>query len=355
VTTSSPLNEDRPSVSVVIPTYNCARYLPEAVDSVLAQTYRDFETIVVDDGSTDNTPEVLAPYGDQIRVIRQANAGRSAARNAGVLAAQGEYIAFLDADDLWLPQKLEKQIALLDARPEVGWVYSDFRRFSEEGPERACNFAEAGIDEPPEGIVLISLMSSFLTCTDTIVVRAECLRRVGPFDVSLPVQQDQDMWIRLACECQAGCVPEVLALYRQHSEQVTRQASQMLYAYCGWRVYSKLLRAERRQLGPRLPGDAARVAHRRLASYACAIARLAAAAGDRWTARRWLVRATPAALLGDRDLLLWCLGRLLDTMLPARAMEVARRVKRAISQGVATARAVHETQRSANPRVRKST
>ena len=100
-----------PKVSVIIPTYNRSLSVREAIESVLAQTYRDFELIVVDDGSADNTPSVLGSFGERIRGIRQANAGVSAARNAGIRAAKGEWVAFLDSDDLWVPQKLERQMA----------------------------------------------------------------------------------------------------------------------------------------------------------------------------------------------------------------------------------------------------
>ena len=103
----------RPLVSIIIPTYNCARYLPEAVNSALGQTCNSLEVIIIDDGSADETQEVLKPYSDRILYLYQANKGVSAARNRGIAMAQGEFIAFLDADDVWLPEKLEKQLACL--------------------------------------------------------------------------------------------------------------------------------------------------------------------------------------------------------------------------------------------------
>ena len=107
------------TVSVVVPAYNYARYLPKAIDSALGQTHPPLEVIVVDDGSTDDTPRVLAAYADRIRVIRQANQGAGAARNAGIAAARGEYVAFLDSDDLWHPRKLELQLARFASDPET--------------------------------------------------------------------------------------------------------------------------------------------------------------------------------------------------------------------------------------------
>ena len=110
---------EKPCVSVIVPTFNRAWILKEAIDSVLAQNYRDFELIVIDDGSTDHTRDILHPYRDRLTVIRQANAGVSAARNRGIRAASGRLIAFLDSDDLWLPGKLERQTAFFDATPEA--------------------------------------------------------------------------------------------------------------------------------------------------------------------------------------------------------------------------------------------
>src|SRR5437763_447547 len=108
------------TVSVIIPAYNFARYVPEAIDSVLAQTYAPFEVIVVDDGSTDDTPKVLAAYGNRIRAIRQVNQGVAAARNTGLAAAGGEYVAFIDSDDTWEPRKLQLQMDRFDADPDLG-------------------------------------------------------------------------------------------------------------------------------------------------------------------------------------------------------------------------------------------
>ena len=111
------------TISVIIPAYNYARYLAEAIDSALGQTYAPLEVIVVDDASTDDTPRVLAAYGQRIRAIRQPNGGAGAARNTGIAAARGEYVAFLDADDVWLPRKLELQMALFDADPALGLIH----------------------------------------------------------------------------------------------------------------------------------------------------------------------------------------------------------------------------------------
>src|SRR5918996_212462 len=119
-------------VSVVIPTYNYGRYLPEAVESVLHQTFPDLEVIVVDDGSTDDTRELIGRFGDKVCYIYQRNQGLPAARNTGIRAARGEYVGFLDSDDLWLPGKLALQVPRLDSRQAVGLVYADALFFSDE-------------------------------------------------------------------------------------------------------------------------------------------------------------------------------------------------------------------------------
>ena len=116
------VNNREPLVSVIIPTYNSSQYIKEAIDSVLAQTYKNFEIIVIDDGSTDNTKEVLAPYLSVIKYIYKNNGGPASARNRGIKEANGEFVAFLDADDVWKPDRLARGVDILDQRPEVGLI-----------------------------------------------------------------------------------------------------------------------------------------------------------------------------------------------------------------------------------------
>jgi len=123
-----------PRISVIIPTYNSAHYICEAIDSVLSQTYKDYEIIVVDDGSKDNTKEVLKEYSEKIVYVYQDNAGVNAARTRGLKEAKGEYIALIDADDKWLPDKLREQVEFMDGSPEINLVFSDFYNFNENGP-----------------------------------------------------------------------------------------------------------------------------------------------------------------------------------------------------------------------------
>lgn len=319
----------RPRVSVVIPAYNAARYLPQAIDSVLAQTFRDYEVIVVDDGSTDDTPRVLSWYEDEVAVIRQPNQGRAAARNAGIAAARGEYIAFLDADDLWLPEKLERQLALFRRRPEIGWAYCDYRRLNEKGPEETTYLRRRGLQPPPEGWILPELLATGVAWTMTVVVRRECFGRVGLFDPSFPVAQDYDMWLRLAAEYEVGCVNEPLALYRRHPEQVTRSSEPGTIAYHNWRVLRRFTQEYYRRLPRRVRRQVADIARRRLAECACWVAQAALAAGDRRKARGWVLRA----MLTNRQAPRWQLGMLLDTLLPTAVMRQLRRLRSSAPSG----------------------
>lgn len=183
-----------PSVSVVIPTYNLAALLPGAVESVRAQAWPGLEIIVVDDGSEDDTAgtlEALAGGGD-LRWFRQENAGAAAARNRGIEEARGEWVAFLDADDFWLPGKLATQFDELAKNPSAAFSYTDVRLRYEGGEERdlAC-----GTEGQP---LLTQLLPGNLFGTPTVVVRRDCFREVGLFDAELRTGEDWDMWMRLA-------------------------------------------------------------------------------------------------------------------------------------------------------------
>ncbi len=203
-----------PKVSVIIPTHNCALYLPNALRSVLAQTFSDYEIIVVDDGSTDNTREVVERFIEQhplrIRYIYQERQERSAARNRGIRAAAGEYIAFLDADDEWLPHKLSRQVPALDASPEIGLVHSDIVFMDKEGQD--CGAPERW--EKPNGFVLKELLcGNFIWCC-TVLCRRQCFDECGWFDTAAIPAEDWDMWVRITARYAIYRVPEVLARYR---------------------------------------------------------------------------------------------------------------------------------------------
>ncbi len=203
-------------VSVIIPTYNAPRFLVEAVESVLAQTYADYELIVIDDGSGPETRKALEPFMDRIKYIYQDNAGIAGARNRGIDEARGEYIAFLDHDDLWLPEKLEKQMARAAERPKAGVIYCDYVNFLDipgEKKELGDPFAKK---KKPEGNVLAALFESNFINTLVMLFKRECFDRVGRFDPDFRLIIEYEMVLRVAGEYDFARVPEVLARYRVH-------------------------------------------------------------------------------------------------------------------------------------------
>lgn len=205
------MKDNWPTISVIIPTHNRSDLLPLTLESVLVQTYPNLEIIVVDDGSTDNTAEIIAPYTGRVMYLRQANKGPGAARNTGIQHASGDYLTFLDDDDLIMPEKLARQAQLLAAKPEAGVVYCGFYTMDESG-----NYLDKAWSLP-EGAILKELICGDFIWTGAPLIRRHCLEQVGQFDESLLTSQDWDMWLRLA---QAGfyfaCIREPLGAYRIH-------------------------------------------------------------------------------------------------------------------------------------------
>lgn len=205
-----------PDVSCVIPAYQAERFLAEAIDSVLGQTHQSLELIVVDDGSTDRTAAVAESYGDRLRLIRQANGGYHSARNAGVEAARAPWVAFLDADDVWLPVKLERQLACFAARPTTDLCVTHFQNFW--APELADE-AERYRDHPLGGP-----LSGYIA--QTLLARREAFDRFG--GIPEPGQGGDTLWFERAVR--AGAVlevlPEVLLRRRIHGQNHSLQGTQ---------------------------------------------------------------------------------------------------------------------------------
>lgn len=212
-----------------MPSFNTAAYIGEAIESVLAQDYPHKELIVIDDGSTDATVELARSYGDQLRLITQANQGSAVARNKGLQAAQGDYIAFLDSDDIWLPGKLTTQVAYLERHPDIGMVFSRwqvwkpdqnglFPPVSDLVPASSQPLSGNEPDIVPErsGWLYNRLLFSSLLHTITVMARRSLIERVGPFDTSLKRGQDYDYWIRASQQTQIHQLDCLFALYRVH-------------------------------------------------------------------------------------------------------------------------------------------
>jgi glycosyltransferase involved in cell wall biosynthesis len=210
-----------PLVSVVIPTYNYAQFVSEAIRSVLAQTFRDFEIIVIDGGSTDDTRSIVEQLGAQVRYIYQENQGPIVARNTGIQAARGQYIAFLDADDLWLPHKLERQMALMQLQPEVGLVYSTIYQFESKS---GAIVGEYPLSDCRQGHVLRDLYLQCFVPSPTPLVRKSVLDDVGVFDENIRYgSEDWDLWLRIAARYDFVFVPEPLAKYRYHTSHRSKE------------------------------------------------------------------------------------------------------------------------------------
>jgi glycosyltransferase involved in cell wall biosynthesis len=212
-----------PRVSVIIPTYNRAELLREALVSVLAQTYRDYEIIVADGGSTDHTPQVVTDFGDRIIYVVLPHRGQpAAARNGGLSVASGEFVAFLDSDDLFLPNKLAVQVAILKAHPKVGMVYSDGLYFR-ESLDRPTAHVQDGLPTP-SGHIFADLLCGNMLAPPVVLVRRSCLDRVDMFDErpDFRAVEDFDLWLRIAAACEVLYVPGDVAAIRRHSQSISR-------------------------------------------------------------------------------------------------------------------------------------
>ncbi|MBW2100100.1 MAG: glycosyltransferase, partial [Deltaproteobacteria bacterium] len=203
--------------SVIIPTFNREWILKEAIDSVLAQEFKDFELIVVDDGSTDNTQDILDSYPADILVVRQENKGVSAARNTGLGLASGNLVSFLDSDDLWLPKKLSGQVAFFCSNPDVlicqteeTWV----RRGVRVNPKKRHKKLSGMIFEPSLALCLVS--------PSAVMIRRSLLDQVGLFDEDLPACEDYDLWLRITCNYPVHLIDTPLIIKKGgHEDQLS--------------------------------------------------------------------------------------------------------------------------------------
>ena len=216
-----------PTVTVVIPAYNAIEHIVETIETVLDQTYQDFELLVVDDGSTDGTADLLASFAEQepkIRIITQCNQGVSAARNTAIKQAQGKYIAILDADDLWELTKLQKQVDSLEANPQAGLCYTWTAMADSEGKATG-----RVIMSHAEGDVWQQLCEmNIVCCGSTPMILRRCFDDVGMFDENLLFSEDWDMWWRIAAKYPFSVVKEPLIRYRQHSSSHSTNCQLML-------------------------------------------------------------------------------------------------------------------------------
>jgi glycosyltransferase involved in cell wall biosynthesis len=238
---TSPLTDPASAalVTVVIPAYNSELYIAEAIDSVLKQSYPALEIIVIDDGSADNTRNIVLGYGDKVRLLTQSNQGSAVARNSGILNAHGKYIAFLDADDVWWPHKISYQIAEL-ARSGHKMAYS---RFIWWRPEATGDYVDAetvfsthrkpaqSVSRMVTGWTYADLLMDCIVWTSTVIVEKSELEKAGLFDTNLLKGQDYDLWLRLSQQVEMLGLEQPTALYRIHPTSITTSVKDVNYEY----------------------------------------------------------------------------------------------------------------------------
>jgi glycosyltransferase involved in cell wall biosynthesis len=215
--------QNSPMCSVIITCYNYGQFIDQCIQSVVSQTYRDFEIIVINDGSTDNTDEIIQPYlcDDRIRYVKQTNAGQANAKNTGIKKSNGQFIAFLDADDVWEKSKLEKQIKLFQ-NAKIGVVFSRAKYINEKG-EHLNYKSTLKYLEPKSGNVTTHLFYDNFVPFSSSVVRHECFDKYGCFDETLEMAIDWDLWLRLSVGYQFEFINEPLLFYRiGHAGQMSR-------------------------------------------------------------------------------------------------------------------------------------
>ena len=251
-----------PTVSVVVPAYNAARHIAECLESIQKQNAEvPFEVIVVDDGSTDDTRERVARFPD-VRLLRQENAGPSAARNHGIREARGQYVAFLDSDDLWTPDKLRVQMAVFEAHPEAALVFGDCRRFTDGGAMSETFFEESGYSAEftgEHGLVAepyVRLFRGNYIPTGSVILRKSCLDETGMFDERRRYVEDLELWLRVALSFPLAYTTVVCQLKRQHQACVSNDTEKMTLAHFEIldehrKVHGDLLRRHGVNLGPR--------------------------------------------------------------------------------------------------------
>lgn len=237
------------TISVIIPAYNVTNFIDDAINSVKAQDIRDLQIIVVDDGSTDGTAEQVAAKHPDVELIRKTNGGAATARNSGIAAAKGQYLAFLDADDIWLPGKLSAQLRHLQAEPEIQLVCTGFERWQPTAggsyPPLEPIIAETNqisatqIDTELSGWIYHRLLLDCYVWTSTVMLRRSLLETIGTFDESLRLGQDYDFWLRASRVTAIHMLRRPMALYRQHPNSATVRGATVNY---GARVITRAVK-----------------------------------------------------------------------------------------------------------------
>ncbi len=231
------------TVSVVLPAYNGDLFIAAAIDSALAQTIIPFEIIVVDDGSKDATQSIVRSYGEKVSYIRQQNKGTSGAYNTGIAAATGDYIAFLEQDDIWMPEKNANQLAAFEGNDSLGMVFSPVRLLKEEMASKRTDIDEQD-GEGEYGFADFFVRNRVLNCS-TVMIRRDVLQHVGGFREHLKLAFDYDLWLRIAAEYSVLCLSTPLATYRIHGNNQSKDDHDLLAAECSLNILQSWINTPR--------------------------------------------------------------------------------------------------------------
>ena len=222
--------KNTPLVSIIIPAYNSGAWIDECLASIKSQTYKNIETILIDDGSEDNTAEKAGGFDMNLTLIKQSNTGRAKARNVGFEKASGKYIAFLDADDLLAESSIDKRVAFLEANGDFGWMFTDAMEFDETGDIKLFldQFPWLNIEEDQ----FIQLLNKCYPLISSVMARADILKKLGGFDPELLYAEDLELFMRMALVSRAGMLPEPLTKRRLHPSQAVKNTFDRWH----WRV-----------------------------------------------------------------------------------------------------------------------
>ncbi len=248
-----------PTVSVIIHTYNNEKFIAETIESVLNQTYKDYEIIIVDDGSVDGTRDALSPYKQKIRYHYKENGGIASAKNTGISLSEAEFVAFLDHDDLWVSDKLQLQMECFKENPQVGLVYAQYTSFR-DGKELRTK-PEKGYS----GWIFKELLAKSFIQTSTVMVKKECLNIVGSYDESFSLGDEYDMFLRISKKFQCGFVDKGLTRYRVHDTNASN--NDFLFDNENLGVYKKIY-----DNFTDLDGEEKKILRKRIARYSMKVA-----------------------------------------------------------------------------------
>ncbi|OZC37242.1 hypothetical protein B9Q17_03740 [Marinobacter vinifirmus] len=217
------MSTEPPLISVIIPTFNCYSTLRSAIESALSQTYKNIEVIVIDDGSSDETPSIISSYINSIIYIKQENRGVAEARNVGVRSSNGEWIAFLDADDIWDENKLERQFSKMNDEGN-SWSYTDTRFVGGVNSGRL----DSEFTKKHTGSVFNELLTNNFISTSTVLLKKSKFHNAGGFDTTLPAIEDWELWVRISSKNAVSYVDQPLTTYRVHKKSTSRNTRKVL-------------------------------------------------------------------------------------------------------------------------------